>query len=459
MNTKTVEDLVQKQRDFFLSGQTRLIDFRLDALRKLRDALKVHEKDILAAVYADLRKAEVDAYATELAGVYNEIKVAIANVRDWAAREKVTTPIFMMPAKSYIYKEPYGVCLIIAPWNYPVQLAMLPLVGAIAAGNTAIVKPSELASHSAAIIDKVLGETFPEEYIRVVQGGVEETHALLAQQLDYIFFTGSVPVGKVVMEAAAKNLTPLTLELGGKSPAIVHESADLPTAASRIAWGKFMNAGQTCIAPDYVVVHEAVSDAFLNELVSAIRKFYGDDASTHPRYCRIINDRHFTRLEALIDPDKLAYGGKTNAAQKYIEPTLLYPVDWNHPAMADEIFGPILPIITYSRLDEVISRINKRPKPLALYLFAGNKDIRRKIIGEISFGGGAVNNTIMHIVSHYLPFGGVGQSGMGRYHGKYSFDTFSHTKSILRSYNLADPVDAATPDKGKLFNYLMKLMK
>ncbi|HPL97615.1 MAG TPA: aldehyde dehydrogenase [Smithellaceae bacterium] len=459
MNTKTVEDLVQKQRDFFLSGQTRPIDFRLDALRKLRDALKVHEKDILAAVYADLRKAEVDAYATELAGVYNEIKVAIANVRDWAAREKVTTPIFMMPAKSYIYKEPYGVCLIIAPWNYPVQLAMLPLVGAIAAGNTAIVKPSELASHSAAIIDKVLGETFPEEYIRVVQGGVEETHALLAQQLDYIFFTGSVPVGKVVMEAAAKNLTPLTLELGGKSPAIVHESADLPTAASRIAWGKFMNAGQTCIAPDYVVVHESVSDAFLNELVSAIRKFYGDDASTHPRYCRIINDRHFTRLEALIDPDKLAYGGKTNAAQKYIEPTLLYPVDWNHPAMADEIFGPILPIITYSRLDEVISRINKRPKPLALYLFAGNKDIRRKIIGEISFGGGAVNNTIMHIVSHYLPFGGVGQSGMGRYHGKYSFDTFSHTKSILRSYNLADPVDAATPDKGKLFNYLMKLMK
>ena len=351
MNTKTVEDLVQKQRDFFLSGQTRPIDFRLDALRKLRDALKVHEKDILAAVYADLRKAEVDAYATELAGVYNEIKVAIANVRDWAAREKVTTPIFMMPAKSYIYKEPYGVCLIIAPWNYPVQLAMLPLVGAIAAGNTAIVKPSELASHSAAIIDKVLGETFPEEYIRVVQGGVEETHALLAQQLDYIFFTGSVPVGKVVMEAAAKNLTPLTLELGGKSPAIVHESADLPTAASRIAWGKFMNAGQTCIAPDYVVVHEAVSDAFLNELVSAIRKFYGDDASTHPRYCRIINDRHFTRLEALIDPDKLAYGGKTNAAQKYIEPTLLYPVDWNHPAMADEIFGPILPIITFSFTD------------------------------------------------------------------------------------------------------------
>lgn len=459
METKAARDLVQKQRDFFLSGATRPIEFRLDALRKLRDALKAHEKEILAAVYADLRKAEVDAYATELAGVYNEIKVAIANVRDWAAREKVTTPIFMMPAKSYIYKEPYGVTLIIAPWNYPVQLVMLPLVGAIAAGNTAIVKPSELSSNSAAIIDKVLSETFPEEYIRVVQGGIEETQALLAQQLDYIFFTGSVPVGKVVMEAAAKNLTPLTLELGGKSPAIVHESADLPTAASRIAWGKFMNAGQTCIAPDYVVVHESVSDDFLKELVSAIRKFYGDDASVHPRYCRIINDRHFTRLEALIDPDKLAYGGKTEAARKYIEPTLLYPVDWDHTSMADEIFGPILPIITYTNLDDVIYRINKRPKPLSLYMFVNNKDIRRKIIREISFGGGAVNNTIMHIVSHYLPFGGVGQSGMGRYHGKYSFDTFSHTKSILRSYNLADPADAATPDKGKLFNYLMKLMK
>lgn len=459
MDTKAIGDLVQKQRDFFLSGATRPIEFRLDALRKLRDALKAHEKKILAAVYADLRKAEVDAYATELAGVYNEIKVAIANIRDWAAREKVTTPIFMMPAKSYIYKEPYGVTLIIAPWNYPVQLVMLPLVGAIAAGNTAIVKPSELSSNSAAIIDKVLGETFPEEYIRVVQGGIEETQALLAQQLDYIFFTGSVPVGKVVMEAAAKNLTPLTLELGGKSPAIVHESADLPTAASRIAWGKFMNAGQTCIAPDYVVVHESVSDDFLKELVSAIRKFYGDDASVHPRYCRIINDHHFTRLEALIDPDKLAYGGKTEAAQKYIEPTLLYPVDWDHTSMADEIFGPILPIITYTNLDDVIYRINKRPKPLSLYMFVNNKDIRRKIIREISFGGGAINNTIMHVVSHYLPFGGVGQSGMGRYHGKYSFDTFSHTKSILRSYNLADPADAATPDKGKLFNYLMKLMK
>ena len=459
METKAVGDLVQKQRDFFLSGATKPIEFRLDALRKLRDAMKAHEKEILAAVYADLRKAEVDAYATELAGVYNEIKVAIANVRDWAAREKVTTPIFMTPAKSYIYKEPYGVTLIIAPWNYPVQLVMLPLVGAIAAGNTAIVKPSELSSNSAAIIYKVLGETFPEEYIRVVQGGIEETQALLARQFDYIFFTGSVPVGKVVMEAAAKNLTPLTLELGGKSPVIVHESADLPTAASRIAWGKFMNAGQTCIAPDYVVVHESVSDDFLKELVSAIRKFYGDDASVHPRFCRIINDRHFTRLEALIDPDKLAYGGKTEAARKYIEPTLLYPVDWDHTSMADEIFGPILPIITYTNLDDVIYRINKRPKPLSLYMFVNNKDIRRKIIREISFGGGAVNNTIMHIVSHYLPFGGVGQSGMGRYHGKYSFDTFSHTKSILRSYNLADPADAATPDKGKLFNYLMKLMK
>lgn len=459
MDAQTIRDLVEKQRDFFHTGQTRDIDYRVHALRKLRDALKAHEKDIFEAVYADLHKAQIDTYATELSGVYNEIKVAIANVRDWAAREKVPTPVFMMPAKSYIYKEPYGVTLIIAPWNYPVQLVMLPLVGAIAAGNTAIVKPPELAPHTAGVIDKILSATFPREYICVLQGGIEETQSLLNEPVDYIFFTGSVPVGKVVMAAAAKNLTPLTLELGGKSPAIVHESADLPTSASRIAWGKFMNAGQTCIAPDYVVVHESVADAFVSELISAIRKFYGDDASLHSRYCRIINDRHFARLKALIDPDKTVCGGKTDAADKYIEPTLLYPVDWSHPVMEDEIFGPILPIIAYSSLDDIIAKINKRPKPLSLYMFVNSKSVRRKIIREISFGGGAVNNTIMHIVSHYLPFGGVGQSGMGRYHGKYSFDTFSHTKSILRSYNLADPADAATPDKEKLFKYLIKLMK
>ncbi len=460
MNENKFSALLKKQKDFFLTGKTKDLSFRIDTLKKLKEVIRAHEKEILAAVYADLHKADIDAYGTEISGIYNEIRVAIGNVRDWAARRKVTTPVFMMPAKSYIYKEPYGVALIIAPWNYPFQLLMTPLVGAIAAGNTAILKPSEISSHTAAVAEKIINASFPEEYIHAVQGGVEETQSLLALPVDYIFFTGSVPVGKVVMAAASKNLTPLTLELGGKSPAIVHESADIKTAASRISWGKFLNAGQTCIAPDYILVQESVKDAFIDELIKVILKFYGEDASISERYCRIINDHHFNRLTALIEEKKIVYGGRYNAADRYIEPTLLYPVDWNDPVMQDEIFGPILPIIVYSDLDDIIRKINDRPKPLALYLFINDKVIRRKIIREISFGGGAVNNAIMHFVSHYLPFGGVGQSGMGRYHGKYSFDEFSHTKSVLRSYNLLDIVDAAGPHhKRRLLRLILRIMR
>jgi aldehyde dehydrogenase (NAD+) len=459
MDKSAFDDLLQEQKAFFRSGTTRDIDFRIATLKKLKDLISGYEKEILAAVYSDLRKEETDAYATELSGVYNEIKVAIAHIRDWAAREKVPTPLFMMPSKSYIYKEPYGVALIIAPWNYPFQLLMTPLIGAIAAGNTAILKPSELSSHTAALLEKMINTSFPKEFICVVQGAAPETQALLELPVDYIFFTGSVPVGKIVMAAAAKNLTPLTLELGGKSPVIVHESADLKTAASRISWGKFLNAGQTCIAPDYVLVHDSIKDAFVDELIKVILKFYGEDASRHPRYCRIISNRHFQRLIALIDPKKVVYGGKASPTDRYIEPTLLYPADWSDPVMQDEIFGPILPIIPYTDLDDAIARINEHPKPLALYMFVNNKVIRRKIIRETSFGGGAVNNTIMHIVSHFLPFGGVGSSGLGQYHGKYSFDTFSHTKSVLRSYNLADPVDIAAPHKGRLLKFILKLIK
>jgi len=459
MDKSAFDELFQEQKAFFRSGVTRDINFRLAALKKLKEIIAANEKEILTAVYADLHKEEMDAYATEISGVYNEIRLAISNIRGWAAREKVTTPLFMMPSKSYIYKEPYGVTLIIAPWNYPFQLLMIPLVGAIAAGNTAILKPSEVSSHTAAVLNKVINSAFPSQYIHVVCGAAPETQALLELPVDYIFFTGSIPVGKVVMAAAAKNLTPLTLELGGKSPAIVHESANIKTAAKRISLGKFLNAGQTCIAPDYVLVHESVKDALIDEFIKVILKFYGEDASAHPRYCRIINDRHFQRLAALIDGTKIVYGGKTNAADRYIEPTLLYPMDWNDLIMQDEIFGPILPIIPYNDLDEIIRRINHHPKPLALYWFGNNKAIRRRILQEISFGGGAVNNTIMHTVSHYLPFGGVGASGLGQYHGRSSFDTFSHSKSILRSYNVADPSDIAAPHKGGLMKLIMKVMK
>ncbi len=459
MDNSALSNPFLRQKAFFASGKTRDIDFRIATLKKLKDIITAHEKEILAAVYADLRKEETDAYASEISGVYSEIKAAISNVRDWSAREKVPTPMFMMPSKSYIYKEPYGVTLIISPWNYPFQLLITPLVGAIAAGNTAILKPSEVSSHTAAVVEKMINSSFPQEYICAVQGGMEETQTLLSLPVDYIFFTGSVPVGKAVMAAAAKNLTPLTLELGGKSPAIVHESADPATAASRITWGKLINAGQTCIAPDYVLVHDSVKDAFLDELIKVIRKFYGKDASQHPRYCRIINDRHFQRLSSLLDERKIFYGGKANAADRYIEPTVLYPANWKDPAMQDEIFGPILPILSYSDLDTMIRQINERPKPLALYLFVNDKTIRRRVLRDISFGGGAVNNTIMHFVASHLPFGGVGQSGLGRYHGKYSFDTFSHTKSVLRSYNLGDVVDLAAPHRGRMMRWLLKMLK
>ena len=460
MNTQMLRDLYQRQKRFFRSGKTRDIDFRLASLKKLYECINSFEKEILEAIYLDLRKEKTDAYATEIAGVYSELKVAIKNVRDWATRQKVPTPFFLIPAKSYIYKEPYGVALIIAPWNYPFQLTIMPLIGAIAAGNTAILKPSEVAPHTAAALEKMINSAFPSEYLHVVTGGVEETQALLDLPPDYIFFTGSVPVGKAVMSAAAKHLTPLTLELGGKSPAIIHSSADLKTAAERVCWGKFLNAGQTCIAPDYILVHDAVADSFLDELIKAILKFYGEDASKHPRYCRIINDRHFQRLTALIDSEKVVFGGRTIASDRYIEPTLLYPAGWDDPIMRDEIFGPILPIVPYSDLDDLIERINDRPKPLALYMFLRDKVVRRKLIRDISFGGGAVNNTIMHIVSHEMPFGGVGQSGMGRYHGRYSFEAFSHTKSILRSYNLTDSVEIAYPHKrGLFFKLKLKIMK
>jgi len=460
MEEAFLNDLYQAQNIFFRKGKTRDINFRIASLKKLREAIIAHEKEIIAAVYADLRKDAIDAYATEIALVCNEIKFAIRNVRDWAAHERPATPFFMLPSQSYIYKDPFGVALIIAPWNYPCQLLLMPLVGAIAAGNTAILKPSEISAHTAAVLQRIINNTFPRDYIHVVLGAADETQALLQLPVDYIFFTGSVPVGKMVMAAAAKNLTPLTLELGGKSPALVHQSADIKTAASRISQGKFMNAGQTCIAPDYILVHESVRDAFLDELTRVIIKFFGPDASIHPRYCRIINDRHFERLTRLIDKNKIIYGGKARAADRYIEPTLLYPADWNDPVMQDEIFGPLLPIIPYNDLDRTIEMINDRPHPLSLYLFANDRITRRKIIRETSFGGGAINNTIMQVVSPHLPFGGAGASGMGRYHGRYSFETFSRRKSILSSCNLADPMDIAAPHKkGLMMKFFLNLMK
>jgi aldehyde dehydrogenase (NAD+) len=454
-----LKKLFQSQKEFFRSGKTRDINFRIGSLTKLKDTVQAYEQNIMDALYKDLHKDAIDGYATEVSGFYDEVKYAIKNIHAWAKIESVETPVYMLPSKSYLQKEPYGVALIISPWNYPFQLLMVPLVGAIIAGNTAILKPSELSVNTATVLEKIINDVFPQEYMHVVQGAAEDTQALLELPVDYIFFTGSVPVGKIVMAAAAKNLTPLTLELGGKSPAIVHEDANLTTAAHRISWGKFLNAGQTCVAPDYLLVHKSIKDAFVEELKKVIYQFYGEDASRHKRYCRIINDRHFQRLIGLLDLKKIIYGGRSNSEDRYIEPTIMSPVDWDDPIMQDEIFGPILPILVYSDLDYIILKINEHPKPLSLYLFSEDESVEKRIMEEIAFGGGAINNTIMHIVSHFLPFGGIGSSGMGKYHGKYSFETFSHAKSILKSSSILDPVGFAEPNKGLVMSILGEFMR
>jgi aldehyde dehydrogenase (NAD+) len=459
MEKAALEKLFKSQKEFFWSGKTRDINFRIESLTKLKDIVEAYEQEILDAVYKDLHKDAIDGYATEISGFYSEVKYAINNIHVWAKIESVETPVYMLPSRSYLQKEPYGVTLIISPWNYPFQLLMMPLVGAIAAGNTAILKPSEISVNTATALEKIINDAFPQEYLHMVKGAAEETQMLLELPVDYIFFTGSIPVGKIVMAAAARNLTPLTLELGGKSPAIVHEDANLAVAAHRIGWGKFLNAGQTCIAPDYVLVHKSKKDAFVEELKKVIHEFYGEDASLHKRYCRIINDRHFQRLMGLLDSKKIIYGGRSNPEDRYIDPTIMSPVEWDDPIMQDEIFGPILPILAYSDLNDIIRKINERPKPLSLYLFSEDESVERRITQEIAFGGGAVNNTIMHIVSHFLPFGGVGSSGMGKYHGKYSFETFSHFKSILKSSSIADPVGFAEPNKGLVMSILGKFMR
>jgi len=439
-------DLLKDQQEFFHSGQSRKLDFRINALNQLKDAIHKHEADILEALFADLNKTEFDAYATEIGIIYDEIKYASKNIHKWARPEKVPSPIILWPSSSFVLKEPFGVTLIISPWNYPFQLLLAPLVGAIGAGNTAILKPSEISENTAKVIEEIINNTFPKEYIHVVQGAAEETRELINLPFDYIFFTGSIKVGKIVAEAAARNLVPVTLELGGKSPVIVHKDARLKGAARKIAWGKYLNSGQTCIAPDYVLVHQSIKDAFLEQLFKVIQEFYGEDTSTHPSCCRIVNDRNYQRLVSLIDGKKVAYGGKTISAERYISPTVLYPVDWDDPVMADEIFGPLLPVIVYSEMDEVIQKINARSSPLALYLFSDDPSVQLRVTGEIRYGGGAINNTLLQVSSHFLPFGGIGSSGTGAYHGKTSFDTFSHRKSIVKSSSTIDP-GLAYPDK------------
>lgn len=455
---KNYHNLVRKQKMFFRTGKTKNISYRLDALHRLRTGIKRYEHKLLEALKVDLNKSEYEAYTCEIGYVLEEIRFTSKHLQSWAKPKKVKTPITHIGSKSYIYSEPYGVALIISPWNYPFQLAIAPLIGAIAAGNCAVIKPSELTPRTSQVLEQLITDIFPEEYIAVVQGGVETSQALLREKYNTIFFTGSVSVGKIVMEAAAKHLTPVTLELGGKSPCIVHKDAHIKHAAKRIAWGKFLNAGQTCVAPDYVYVHHKIKDRFIGELKRAIKELYGEYPLSNPNYTHIVSERHFNRLTTFLKDGKVIIGGKTDNDKLVIEPTVLTDITWDDSVMEDEIFGPILPILDYSNLSDIIKEINNYTKPLALYLFTEDPEVTQKILKHISFGGGCINDTIYHLVSPYLPFGGVGNSGMGAYHGKGSFDTFSHKKSILKQTTSFD-IPLRYPDAKNGLKFIKYFMK
>jgi aldehyde dehydrogenase (NAD+) len=431
-------DLVERQRAFFNSGTTRPVAFRKAQLKKLRDAILANENEILAALASDLGKSDFEAFTTELVLVFEEIKTMLRHVSRWAKSDRRPAGLFNFPGKAYAMRDPHGVCLIMSPWNYPFQLTVLPLVGAIAAGNTAVVKPSAYSGKTSAVIAKMLGETFPEEYVAVVEGGREVNKSLLDRHFDYIFFTGSVEVGKLVMQSASKFLTPVTLELGGKSPCIVDKSADIALSAKRAAWGKCINSGQTCVAPDYFLVHESIKDDFVRALRKEIAAMYGNDPHLNPDFPCIVNDHHFGRLSALIagaekanPAARLASGGRSNPEKRKIEPAIIDGASWNDPVMQEEIFGPIIPIIAWSDESDILEKILARPRPLALYLFTRDRAQQKRILGRVPFGGGCVNDTVMHVGTNTVPFGGTGASGMGCYHGRESFETFSRIKSVI----------------------------
>lgn len=449
--------LIARQREYFESGATRPLPFRMEALRRLQKALRDNEDLIDSAMRADLNKSPFETYMTETGMVLGEIRFHLKYLHRWVRTKAVRTPITQFHAKSFIVPEPRGVTLIMSPWNYPLQLCLVPLVGAISAGCCAVVKPSAYAPAVSGAIAKILGSIFPPEYIAVVEGGREQNSALLEEAFDYIFFTGSVEVGKTVMEAAAKHLTPVTLELGGKSPAIVDETANLKLAARRIAFGKVLNAGQTCVEPDYLLIHESAKERFLEEYEKTLGEFFPDgDMSELPT---IISEKHFQRVSRLLKDGKAVIGGGFDEFRRFIEPTVLTDVAPDSPIMQEEIFGPILPLLTYASLDECIRFIRSRPKPLALYLFTESKSAEKKILDTCSFGGGCVNDTIIHLANPRMGFGGVGHSGMGSYHGKLSFDTFTHYRSVVRKSTWIDLPMRYHPYTEKKFSMVRRLMK
>lgn len=432
-----IENIIAKQRVFFKSNQTRPWKFRIENLERLRKAIVLYQSQIEEALYLDLGKSFYESYLTEIGIVLHEIRLHKKHLKKWMKEKKVGTPLQLQTGKSKIMTEPYGNVLIMAPWNYPFHLVIMPLIGAISAGNTAILKPSEHAVHTSKLLKKMIDEIFPQEYICVVEGAVKENQFLLENQFDMIFFTGSTNVGKIVMKAASTHLTPVVLELGGKSPAIVLYDADLELAAKRIVFGKFLNLGQTCVAPDYVLVSIAEKEEFIQYCIDAIRTTFGTQPLLHDLYGKIINQNHLERLLRLLEDQNIIYGGKYDDTR--LEPTLVDDAKNDSLLMQEEIFGPILPIITYDGVEEAIDFVNNKDKPLALYVFGEDKKTIERVLQRTSFGGGSVNDTIMHLASANLPFGGVGASGMGMYHGKASFDAFSHKKGIYYKTKGLDP--------------------
>jgi aldehyde dehydrogenase (NAD+) len=444
-----IQDIIERQTHFFASGITLDVQFRLDALKRLRGLLINHEKDIYKALMADFNKPAFETYASENGLVLQEIGVMIRNLKKWSRPKRVYTPMLHWPARSYYFMEPYGRVLIISPWNYPFQLLFMPLVGAVAAGNCVLAKPSRHAKHTYELMSRMVSDHFDPDHIAIIEGGPEVNQLLLEEQFDYIFFTGSAEVGKKVMHSAARHLTPLSLELGGKSPVIVEPEINPGLAAKRILWGKLLNAGQSCVAPDYMFVHEHIKEALLAGMKNYLQTVYQDDIKGSPDFARIINHANAERLTGYLKGQKILLGGNADPEERYIEPTIVEVEDMDNILMKEEIFGPILPLITYRSLDDVIGYIKSKPKPLCLYIFGKSRKTQRRILDRTMSGSGGINETVVHFINTNLPFGGIGLSGMGRYHGKYSFETFSYKRSFLDKANWMDFPLRYPPYKGK----------
>lgn len=455
---QSIEQIVKRQNTFFDSGLTKDLNYRINALNRLKVNINKMSDEICEAIYKDLGRSNVEAYMTEIGMSINEISHMLKHIRKYSRTKKVHTPLAIFPATSYIIAEPYGTVLVMSPWNYPFLLAIGPTIDAIAAGNTVVIKPSAYSPHTSAVIAKLFKKCFRQDYVTVVEGGRAVNNDLLEQKFNYIFFTGGKVVGKLVMEKAAAHLTPVTLELGGKSPCIVDETANLKLAAKRIIFGKLLNAGQTCVAPDYLFVQEKVKDKLVSYMIRVIKEFYGDDPLTNENYPKVINEKHFRRLQNLISGEHILLGGNDDGKQK-IAPTIMDQITGDSKIMHEEIFGPILPIMTYKSLDEVINFVIGNPKPLALYFFTQNKLNKERILKELSFGGGCINDTIMHLATNNMGFGGVGESGMGSYHGKHGFDTFSHYKSIVDKKNWFDPPMRYQPNINRYAKIIKILLK